>query len=339
MFIFTSAKRYYKVLLVVAAIIALGVFWQYKEKQKNKVIPDSTTVTRGHLVQKLLLSGSVIAQDAATLRFQSGGKLQSLAIKEGDVVARGQFIGSLDQREVKKTLDKNLNDFMKKRWDLETNRDTYEDQVATDNIKRIIEKSQFDLNNAVLDVEIQKLSIELSNLYAPISGIVTSTHDIHPGMNITAATDIVDIVRPDSITFKLTADQTEVTQIKKGMQGTLTLDAYLDEPLKGEISYVGFTPETGESNTVYAVEFQFNNSSSNTDTYKVGMTGDVEFITDERENTLYVPFNFVQEDGNKKYVQVMKDGKLTPQTVTTGLETDSDIEITSGISEGVTIYD
>ena len=98
--------------------------------------------------------------------------------QKGDRVRKWQGIASLDQRTVQKNLEKELNDYLKTRWDFQGNRETY--NVTTDNldrytltpaVRRLLEKSQFDLNNSVLDVELQAVVKEFSSIVSPFSGI------------------------------------------------------------------------------------------------------------------------------------------------------------------------
>ena len=45
--------------------------------------------------------------------------------------------------------------------------------VLTDFIKRIRQRSQNSLDNSVIDVELQDISIKLANIATPIAGVVT----------------------------------------------------------------------------------------------------------------------------------------------------------------------
>ncbi|MCX8009364.1 MAG: hypothetical protein N3A54_06760, partial [Patescibacteria group bacterium] len=116
----------------------------------------------------------------------------------------------------------------------------------------------------------------------------------------------------------------------------ITLDAYPDTTISGVIRSVGFIPRAGEIGTVYPVEITFQESNPS---YRLGMTGDATFITQEKQNTLIVPISFVTTKNGKKYVTIKNNGKFEDIEVTTGLENDTEIEILSGVSEGTVVYD
>jgi RND family efflux transporter MFP subunit len=331
----------HKILIIVIALtlVISGFYYQNKKKADAAKLEKTAKVEKGTLKESIILSGEVKAKENTSLHFQTSGRLAGLRVNEGDVVKKGQLIAYLDQRDLKKRLAKELNDYKTTRWDYDQTVDDSKNKAVTTAMQRIIDASQFALDNSVLDVELQTISIEFANLTSPIQGLVVSKGNFQPGMNISAADTIVEIVNPDSLYFEVTADQTEVTKIHEGMQGALTLDAYVDESLTGVINHISFSPETNESGTVYGIELQFNNSSNQNLRYRLGMTGDVEFVLKEKPNVLYLPSEFIKSDEKGNFVQIMKGNKKEKAYVTIGLETESDTEIVKGLNEGDIIYD
>lgn len=323
---------------------------------------ESTTVKKGNLSQELTLSGKIDADERITLQFQTGGLLSWVGVSLGDYVQKYQGIASLDQNQLKKTLEKKLNDYMTTRWDFEQTKDNNKNEVlfgqqrynletgnksnfsgqpevdiVNDMVKRVLEKSQFQLNNSVLDVELQALSIELSNLWTPINGVVTRVDSPFAGINITPNQAQFEIVNPDTIFFDVTADQTEVVDLKEAIVGTIVLDSYPDKTIKGAIKIISFTPKKDETGTVYEIKVAFSNIDNKEYKYKLGMTGDIIFITSEKQNVLYAPLKFIKSDNKGKYVNLGKDGKKV--YIQTGFETDNDVEVVKGLKVGDLIYD
>lgn len=330
-------KRIKSILLVIIITILIIAGWQNFSLQQEKK-QETAKVKRGTLEEKLTISGTIDAEEMATLRFQTSGRLTWVGVKEGDYVKKYQAIASLDQREVRKTLEKYLNTYSSERRDFDqTIIDDYKDKVITDAIKRAKEKAQFDLNSAVLDVELKNLAIEFSNLWTPIEGIVTKILAPYAGVNITPATAEFEIVNPKTVYFSANADQTEVVKLAEGKQGELVLDAYPDATVNGSIKTISFIPKSGETGTVYSVKFVFWEDNS-TYKYRIGMGGDLTFILERKEDVLYLPIKFVKSEDGKKYVQVKQGNKMEKVTVEVGMETDNNIEITSGIKVNDKVY-
>lgn len=340
-------KRFKFILtIVIAIVIGSGIFIvQNQNKNSQKEKESAYVVKRLDLKQSLTLSGKIQAQEKASLKFQTSGRLTWVGVKEGDAVKKWQAIASLDQRDVKKALEKKLNTYMSERWDFEQTQDSYDIHgnpiskfTLTDEERRILEKSQFDLNNSVLDVELADLSREYATLYSPINGVVTHIDTPLPGLNITPAGAEFVVINPDSIYFSVSADQSEVVDLKKDMPANITLDSFSDKIIESTISAISFTPKTDETGTVYEVKLTLpiNNSDYK---YRIEMTGDATFITSEKSKILAVPSTYVHEEKDKNYVNSLKKGKKEKIYIKIGEEIDDHTEILSGLKEGETIYD
>lgn len=209
---------------------------------------------------------------------------------------------------------------------------------AREGVKRIVEKSQFDLNNSVLNVELQDLALEYSRLWTPIEGLVTKVDAPDAGLNITPTGAEFSVVNPKSIYFVATADQSEVTKIKVGMEGEISLDSYPDQKLTGKIVNIGFVPRSGESSIVYEIKIPLGLDNSEYK-YRLGMTGDISFVMSEKADVLALPSKYIKTEGGKKYVWAQKNGKREKVYIEVGENIDGNIEIKSGLTEGAVIYD
>jgi len=333
-------KKHIRKIVILAVFLIIGflVYRNFTSRNKNGKT-EYVRVTRGNLEDIMTISGEIDAEEHVNLRFQTAGRISWIGVKEGDLVKKYQTIASLDQKELQKNLQKELNDFMKYKYDYEQTTDTYKDQVITDTIKRIKEKAGFDLNSSVLDVELKDISLKYANLISPIEGLVVRVDSPYAGVNISLPTQAeFEIVNPKTVYFSALADQTEVIKLQEDMLGELSLDSYPDNPLKGSIKNIAFTPKTGESGTVYKIKFIFDDNND-IYKYKLGMTGDLSFVTNKKENVLYLPIKFIKNEKDKKYVNLWKNKEKEKIYIETGLETDNLIEITKGLSENDTIVD
>lgn len=334
-----AMKSKLKLILIFLIVLAIG-YASYKgfvapQSEEKK---ETAKVKRGDLKEILVLSGEIDAEEKVNLRFQTSGFLSWVGVKQGDYVKKYQLVAQLDQRELKKKLDKYLNDFLEERWDFDQTREDYEDMAITTVMQRIIDKAQFGVNKAVLDVEIQDLAIQFSRLITPIEGIVTRVDSAYAGVNITPTRGEIEVVNPQTVYFSALADQTEVVKLRQGLSSELVLDSYPDKTFSGKVTNISFAPKAGETGTVYEVRLAFNDDNSDYK-YRLGMTGDVEFTTKQKDSVLYLPLKFVKEEEGKVYVTTKTNGKMTKVEVKTGLETEDLVEIKSGLSEGDVIYD
>jgi len=339
--IFIFIKKRWYIVVFVLFIVGGAYYWQIKSNRVGDLA--SYTVSRGTLTETLSLAGSIQAEEQVQLHFQTGGRLSWVGVKEGDTVKMYEGIASLDVRQLQKTLQKYLNTYSKERRDFEQTTDDNDElaialsQTIRERAQRVLENAQFDLDNSVLDVELQAIAKEYSVLYSPIDGIVTRVDTPQAGMNV-LATNIFEVTNPDSLYMSISADQTEVVDLTEGKKGVIIFDSYLDEKVPGVISSISFTPKSGESGTVYEVKMSFTPHKGRQ--YRLGMTGDVEFILSELPNVISVPDQYVFEEDGKYFVWKGKSANNKKKTpVTIGKEYDNNVHVIDGLQEGDIVYE
>lgn len=323
-------KRWVQFLLILVVLLGGYFYWQSRQAAKNGL--QTYAVSRQNLQKTVTASGKITAKNQVTLRFQTTGKLSWVGVKQGDRVEAWQAIAAINQTQLEKTLKQELLDYMNERWDFETTqRDTYKDLALTDVIARAKDKSQFDLDRSVLDVEIADIAKKYATLSTPIAGIVTKATDEFPGVNVSLTATSYEITDPESLRFTAEVEETDIGLISEGLPATITLDAFPDQPLTSQIGTIEFTAtETTSGNTAYNVYFPLSIDAL----YRLDMNGDVTIVVEEKPNILVIPIEAVKLVDDKPTVTVLKADKQEPVTITTGLETDDYYEVTDGLTQG-----
>ena len=302
-----------------------------KKRQPEKI--KTAKVVRRNLIQTVSASGKIKSAKKVNLKFQTSGKLSWVGVREGNRVKKWQAIASLDKKELRKKLKQELIDYMNERWDFEQTHQDYKDSLVTDSIKRILEKAQFDLNRDVIDVEIADLTLKLATIYSPINGIVTHIDTPVAGINITPSTAKFTVADPDQVYFEADVDEVDIGQIKEGQETTLILDAYPEEEIKGNVSWIGFQAQTTRGGgTVFPIKIKLRQNKDYK--FKLGMNGDIEIVTAKKENVLTIPRKYLRTKADQNQVYLLKNGKLEIRNVKTGLTTLSQVEILNGLNEG-----
>lgn len=154
-------KRLAVVILGLGLLGSIGLYgWKQLQANQSSEQPtyETAKVTKGNVSVSLNLDGkTVIAR--RDLSFEIGGTVRGVNVNEGDIVKPWQTLAYLDTREAQKNLELALRDYSKDRNDFEEMiQATYPGVPLTDTIKRILEKNQWDLEKAVLDVELKDLA-------------------------------------------------------------------------------------------------------------------------------------------------------------------------------------
>ncbi len=324
----------------------VGGFLVYRSNTAKAASVKSKTfiVKKIDLKDTLSISGQIDASEKANLQFQTSGLLTWVGVKEGDYVKKFQVIASLDKRELQNQMSQLLNNYLTNRWNFEqgqADNSGWQTNGMTDaaraTVQRTLEKSQFSLNNAVLNVEAQDLTLKFANLWTPIEGLVTGIDTPNSGVNVTPTSANFMIINPKTIYFSATADQTDVGKFSIGQNGQLVLDAFPDSPIDAQVTMIGFTPMAGETGTVYEIRLMMN--VDNLDyKFKMGMTGDTNFTFKEYNGVLSIPEAYIIKDSGKLYVNKVVNNSPVKTEITTGDTIDGNTIILSGVSENDPIY-
>ncbi len=324
-------------LVCIFALLSLQGFKALQANTDEKYNPKTdkiVTPVKQNIQDVITLAGFVDTEDQATLRFQTSGKLAWVGVRVGDRVKKWQAIASLDKRDLTKRFQKEANDYLTNRSTFEDVQDQYQsirdNHLVTDEIQRILDRQQYSLNNAVLDYELADLAVKYATISSPIDGIVTKIDTPNPGVNISPSTADFVIVNPSTVFFSSEIDEEYVNQIKIGQASLVTVDSVSSEPLESEIYYISFLPIAGKSSTVYQLKSKLN-VDNNDLKYRLGMNGDVKIVLSQATDVLTVPLDALIDKDFQTYLLVLegKSTKLIP--VTTGIETDTDIEIKQGL--------
>lgn len=332
---FKLTKKY---ILIGVAILALaGIV--YSRTRANKTEYQEYTVESSTIRDTLDLSGEVNAAQSATLRFGAGGLITYMGAKEGDTVKKWQTLASVDTRQIQKVMEQRLNLYA-------IQRGTF-DQVVDDNdnavpdgdmartLKRILEKNQFQLDNAVKDVEYQDLALKLSRVYSPISGILVSSPITVPNVQV-APTDTWIVVDPDTLQFVADLDETELSRVTVGQKVFITLDAFPDDTFESVVSRVSYSPKETTTGTTY--EVTINLPTSAVTKLRLGLNGTASVLMAEKTGVPTLPSAAVTYTGTTASVTVKENDEYVTKEISTGIENEGKVEIISGLGVGDHVY-
>ena len=173
-------------------------------------------------------------------------------------------------------------------------------------------------------------------LYADGEGIVTQVQ-YEAGDTLRQNGTILSYAPPADMTISVDMTQEDVVALQVGDTVEIAFTAYEDTVYEGTILSIDTTATSRNSATI-SYEVIIGVEGDTTALYG-GMTADITFVTEEKEDVLYVSRKAIVEQDGKTYVYVKSglNGKELRQ-VTTGISNGISIEIVDGLDEGDTIY-
>ncbi len=333
-------------LIFISLVVLIGFLFYLFQKNSNSTDIPTFDPKKDKVVspivmdldENITLAGKIDAQSKAEVRFQTSGRLAWVGVKTGDPVQKWQALASLDKTELKKSLEKQFNDYKNQLDTFQDVQDTYktekENLTLTDEMQRILNRSQNSLGNAVIAYELADLSVKYATIWSPINGIVVGVDQPNPGINITPTTASFTIIDPNSLYFKSEIDEEDVDRIFVGQKTKITIDTFPDKVFESEISYISFSPVIGQASTVYEVRFPL--SVDNQDLkYRLDMNGDASILISQAPQALVLPLEAVNQDAEGKYYLyiINSQNQVEKRDISTDIETDDYVQIISGVSE------
>lgn len=279
--------------------------------------------------------------EIAVRNAQSRLKSQTLSVKEANARLNQQSIAVKDARRA----------------------------VDTANLNVSSSQSRANQQSAVLRG--QKDQRDKTVVIAPISGVIAEIPSkvgtfAVAGLSTTALMTIADM---SSINVEVKVDETEIDKVEVGQKAKIKVDAFGDTEIEGEVLQktplaVGKSQTSGGLSTninvqeakEFRVVIQLNNLSQEMhDSLRPGMSATATITTKTAQNVIAVPLQAVIEkkpEGSPspgqqsdtpqtadkpkpiKGVYVLDGNKAKFVPVETGITGESDIQITSGLSEG-----
>ena len=269
-----------------------------------------------------------------------------------------QAQASLKQAEANYNRNKSLFDkgvISKAEWD----RVVSEYEVAQANK----ESAYYNMQSTSATVKEAQDNLGRTNIYAPMSGTISKL-DAELGERVVgtqqmAGTEILRVANLTNMEVEVDVNENDIVKVQVGDSTIVEVDAYLGKEFKGivtEISNSADAALTTDQVTNFKVKVRILEDSykdllegkaDNYSPFRPGMTATVDIITNRKDNIIGVPISAIvikndttaTESADQKYEAVfLKEGtKAELRRVTTGIQDDSNIEITEGLTEGETV--
>jgi macrolide-specific efflux system membrane fusion protein len=358
--------------VVVLAGGAAFAGWTYWGPTQAAVEPPTVFVERGDVEQTVLASGALQANAVTSLGAEVSGRIQTLSVRLGDVVKKGDPIAEIDsvnQQNAVKSAEASLANMRAqlsaKQADLKTaqaaleradklrlqnllsDADLLTAQAALASAEAAIASLEAQVSQSELAVESARLDLERTNITAPVGGTIVAVL-VTEGQSVNAAQSaptIVKIADLDTMLIKAQISEADITRVRPGQNATFTvlgdpktrINATLlsVEPAPDAIA----TSDTGLSTSDNAVYYNGIFSVANPDhALRIAMTTQVTIVIDERKGVLTLPASALGTAGRDGLYRV---GVFDPATskvrvaeVKAGLNNNITAEILEGLAEG-----
>lgn len=286
---------------------------------------ETARVTASPLANQFETVGSLRAQASAVIRPEIDGKIVAINFTEGQHVAAGSLLFSLDAALAQADLNE-----ASANLDNSRRANTRARELAD---KQLIARADLDKAAAGLGVDQARAAsararLDKTRIRAPFAGVV-GLRSVSVGDYVKSGDALVDLVRLDPIEVDLRVPEVVLSSLAQGQTINLGVDSFPDQVFTGTI--VAIAPTVDLAGRSVLMRARLDNSDGK---LRPGMSARVQIVLGTKSNALLVPEQAIWPNGDQKMVYVVKEGvaKLIP--VTLGVRQPGMVEVVTGLNPG-----
>jgi HlyD family secretion protein len=347
--------------IAAVALAAFAVWWFGRPSPVAVVV---TEIGRGTVESTVAntRAGTVESCQRTRLSTIIGGRIQVLAVKEGDHVKKGQLLMELwnDDIQAQERLARAALDTSRKRVveacaiaenaereykrQIELHRQGFISANAIDSARATAEARAAGCATARAEVVQAEANVKLANvqqgrtvLVAPFDGTVAKivgevgeySTPSPPGVPTPPAIDLID----DSCVYvKAPMDEVDAPKIREGQFVRISLDALPGRSFPGKVRRVApYVSAVEKQARTVDIEAVFDDPSK-AGRLLVGYSADVEVVLDSHKDVLRVPTSALLEGG--RVLVFDRDDRLVERKLKTGLSNWEYTEVLEGLAAG-----
>lgn len=325
-------------IVAVIAILALIAWVLNNNKKKNAEI--TAIVSSGNVglvavntekVSKTAINldfsanGTFAANQDLIVAAENAGRVTRILVDEGSRVSKGQLIARIDADLLNVDVETAKANYQSAVRDLER----YESAFKTGGV------TQQQLDNARLNVQTTQARLQSANLKSsdaniksPISGIINKRF-VEQGSYVNVGNQIVEIVDVSKLKLQVTANESQVVQLKLGDQVAIKSNVFSGITFTGKINFIA---PKADNSLNFPVEVELSNNTDGK--LKAGMYGTAVFDFPDQAAAITVPRSAFVGSISSNKVFVLEGDKAKERQVIAGRNLGDRVEVIEGLKEG-----
>jgi RND family efflux transporter MFP subunit len=357
--------------LIFAGIVAAA----YAFRSQKPVVEVATAAKpeAGGRQTALNASGYITPRRRATIAAKITGRVTGVFFDEGTRVAEGQLLATLDDSDVKRSLDsakadrdasqaaiadyevqlKNARILLHRAEQLQqagvqTQEALDNASTAADSLKAKIELAKQQVAASEARIGMAQQAVDNCTIRAPFGGIVVSK-DAQVGEMVSpnsagggfTRTGIATIVDMKSNEIEVDVNESYIARVENGQQVTATLDAYPDKPIPSKVRTVIPTADRQKATVkvrITVIDLEKYNFILPDMGVKVAFLENEKSVAKGKSNepppVAYIPKAAVRSDASASFVYLLRDGKVERRAVNLGADRGTDVAVLAGVTPG-----
>ena len=305
------------IILLISAAVFLQACSAHSSENKTMVSEESIPVkllpiagdTNTHVINA---SGLISTEDEARLSFKIGGVIESITVKEGDKVKKGQLLATLKSTEIAAQVQQVNLSLEKAQRDYQRALNLYKDSVAT------LEQ----LQNAKTGVDVARQNLQqvsfnqqYSKIYAPADGFIVKKTG-NAGELATSGTPVLLMNASSHASkwiLKAGLSDHEWAAVQTGNKATVTTDAFPGRTFSAVVSKKALASDAASGSFTVELQVDFQREQP-----AIGLFGAAAITPSGISIGFSIPYEALLEaNGNKGFVFVSDDRRTVKKVPVT----------------------
>ena len=189
---------------------------------------------------------------------------------------------------------------------------------------------QAQVEQARANVDLYQTQLNDNHLRSPVNGKITNVN-VKIGEIVSASQSVANLLSSNPFEIKANIYEEDIVKIKIEDTVEINLIAFPFQTFSGKVIAMNPGEKIIDNVVYYEITIDFPGQPEN---ILSGMTADIVVGTNKKEDVLRAPKPAVETINGGQMVQVVKNGKIEDQIITTGLEGNDYYEDLSGLNEG-----
>lgn len=306
----------------------LGACSHKDEKQHEaKTVRVVTITVEGQgVTNSRTYSGTIEEGESSVLSFSTAGTIKKLNVRQGERVAQGQIIGTLDDSSLQSAYEI-------AQATLAQAQDAYDRMKLLHDANSLPEIKWVDVQQKLIQAQntadIARNALDDAVLRAPFTGIIAEKFaDI--GQVAAPGLPVVKLVQVNDVKAVISVAQNQISSFQIGDVARVKLNDGTDRTLEGKLVEKGVTANS--LSRTYDVKYRVDNAKNQ---LLPGMVCELTIENAPQNNVLLLPQQAVLlDEKNNNFVWLDSAGIARKRIVIVNRLNDEGLEITSGLNSG-----
>ncbi|HPC85611.1 MAG TPA: efflux RND transporter periplasmic adaptor subunit [Smithellaceae bacterium] len=275
----------------------------------------------------IAVSGNIEGSKTVRLGFMVSGKINYIAVREGDIIGKGQLLASLDPENYR--IAKEIADAQVAQIE-----DEYQRLNLMHERGSISESDYSKISNGLKTARAQQKlhtkNLAETRLYSPFRGVLLK-RGVEVGEIIGAGLQLFGVSDIHPVHVNASVPENDLRFIRKGTEAKIYV-ASIDSAFSGRVIEVGSLAEP--TTRAFSVRMEVQNPG---EILRPGMTAEIQIPSDRKEEAITVPGEAVLRDtDNTAYVFVVDNIKRQAfrRKISLGKIDEDGIEVAAGLAPG-----